>query len=108
MATDTRLYSVVITNKGSLDHDVYLDISEQFLEKHVVEPYREGRPLDMLAKSYVPGDIAGLKIYEQGTHSDNQRSLAGIMRGSGSVSDLGIAESGTDVTDQVLGAPRST
>ena len=100
--------------EASADVEVRLDLKEEDVVEAFVDKYKMGEPIIINGRTVYPGSLRRLQIWQNALSSSqvraeyekHQESMArqGILSFSG-INHIGIAKSGTDVTDTYLKGP---
>lgn len=107
-------YHVRITLNAQRGHDeVRLDLTDEELERRVLGPYREGRPITLKGRTFPLDEIKRLRINftEESSEqlrplveaeSEQRRQASNVVLVGGPSTDWYIAARGRDVTDELV------
>ena len=107
-------YHVIISIRDVYEDIVRLDLSEQQLEDMILTPYHDGTQMRVQGKTILLNDITGLKITRTSESSGNIVQKGDIWASINPNKNFGkserrnIAESGEDVTDELISVPSGT
>lgn len=107
-------YHVIISIRDVYEDIVRLDLSEQQLEDMILTPYHDGTQMRVQGKTIPLNDITGLKITRTSESSGNIVQKGDIWASINPNKNFGkserrnIAESGEDVTDELISVPSGT
>lgn len=101
----SRFYHVRLHVAGESDVEVKFDLGYEELEKRVLEPYRNLRPIVLSGRTILPGSLVRIEIYEAGRPSSElqefTKTLARQVRPDWSFAEPDIR----DVTDELISTP---